>query len=249
MNKGKRTKQKSGPKKCVVPTVVYVDGKPYLKSPGSVLTRIVYDRITVINGQPLLYVSEREERNLIAKLANDILRSGYQADGVVALTKGGGWGMHLAGELHISYLSLATAHYTDGLDGMAKQMNEGVEVAEHMSTTSDLERRLKAGERLNLLVVDDLADRGLTFDEVEFELREGPKYGYGQNFELRFVAEWRKSKASCHVAFIGKVMRPHKGTGMPVWIKTQEDQRYDDIRSRIDQKLLHAFLRRKKSKR
>jgi hypoxanthine phosphoribosyltransferase len=213
------------------------------------LTKIVYDRVILIGQQPYIFTSEERERQLITKIGDDILSSGWDPDGVIAITKGGAWGMHLAAILRIPYACLATSHCTDQDDRMTKKFNKDVIVAEHMTTTSDLIERLKAnrlknGEPLKLLFIDDLADMGLTFDEVVFKLRQEFK----ESFEFRLVALWRKSKASCHVDFIGDVRRPHK-SGEPVWIKTVEDQRYDDVASRINTKLLQAFRYRKERKR
>jgi len=205
---------------------------------------ITHDQVVVKHGQPYLYVSEAEERRLIASVANDVLQSRYDPDGVVAITKGGAWGMHLAALLQLPYGCLATEHYTDQPDMLSKKMNRGVGVAADITTTSDLLQRLRIGKPVKLIIADDLADQGHTFNEVEFKLRKK----YGQSFEIRYAALWRKEGASCRVDFVGKVIRLHRPTGKTIWIITQEDQRYNDIGSRLNPKLLKAFLRRKKRK-
>jgi hypoxanthine phosphoribosyltransferase len=201
-------------------------------------------RIVVIKGKPYWFVTESQERQLMSRAINDLLTSGYDPHAVIAITKGGNFGMDLADDvLNVPYACIASKHYKKGKKGqLAKQVNKRVKLAEHFSTVSNLLKLLEVGKRVRLLIVDDLTDWGDTYVKLEFKLRQQ----FGHRFEMRTLCLWKKDRSTFRADFVGKVIHRHRATGKYPWIITTEDQLFANAVKGVDQGLLRRYNRRRK---
>ena len=157
-----------------------------------------------------LYVSWDEYNRLIEKLVVKVWDDGYEFDAVICLARGG---LRVGDVFSRVFRKPLGVLFTSSYREKAGTVQSKLVISEHMSSASEL----PAG---NWLLVDDLADSGITLEQVVPEI----KARYPAVKEVRTAVLWRKGASATVPDYELEVLMTNP------WIH-QPFEEYDQLRA------------------
>ena len=186
---------------------------------------------------PHLRVSWDAYWALVDELVVAVARARFQPNQIVAITFGGAIpGRALSQALHLPLAYHGAESYVPADEADRLQMQPGADVlfSRDLITT-------RPGFGANVLLVDDLADSGRTFERTVAWLRGHPQYGPGIR-EIQTACLWWKTHSTFHpnigVDRVKRVALPGSGERKMPWIDQPLERSYAsaslaEIESRI----------------
>ncbi len=154
--------------------------------------------MSIENNKYIISWSEYQEK--CDSLTKQILESDFKPDSVICLVRGGFYvGDYISRKLNVPLICMLTRSYKKGA---GEQDAAGVHIAENILTLDDV--------GANVLLVDDLVDRGETMHQVIKWLKN--KY---PNINIKTAVIFQKPFSTFHTDFVQEKMLEQKWIVQP----------------------------------
>ncbi len=182
-------------------------------------------RLEIKRGKPYLCLTQLQWEGLLRKLACKLIDAEYVPDFIIGVAKGAQWASSFSTQLEVDWGLWAIRRYRKQRGHEADRANKQTDIAPHITTYSDCLERLTNGEQLDILLVEDLTDKGDTFKDAILWLRKN----YGQRFQIRTACIWRKRSSDFMVDYFVDEISFEPSTGKMPWIRKVDEDTFKRV--------------------